>query len=69
MPKSLRKQTQDSHKELLASDYVTMEAARQATGFSDTKVLTWAEQHNVKHYKYQNRWYFLRADLLRALQE
>ena len=69
MPKSLGKQIRDSEIERLTKDYITMDVAIQATGYSDKKLLSWADQHGIDHYKYNNRWYFRKSDFLRAIQQ
>lgn len=69
MPKSLKNQIRESEADRLKREYLTMADAMTVTGFSSSRVLTWAEENNVHHYKYVNKWYFKRADVARVLQQ
>ncbi|MBI1294132.1 hypothetical protein GC175_04130 [bacterium] len=62
-PNMLRKQRQEA----LIQEYITMEEARLATGYSAKKLLDWCLEMNVRHMKYVNKWHFHRADLLDAI--
>ncbi len=57
----------DAHDDIEV-DYVSTDFAKQATGFGSTKLLKWAQTHNVRHLKHRGDWRFHQRDLLTALQ-
>lgn len=53
--------------EQVNADYITLEEATLATGFTKAHLLTWCQERNIRHSKRKNRWLVHKADLVAAL--
>ncbi len=51
------------------TDYVMMDVALAATGFTREQMLEWCQERNIRHLKRSNRWLVHKHDLASALQE
>lgn len=62
------KKIREAERQRLERDYVPMSVAREITGMSSKKLLTWAESNGVECYQYLNKWYVHRDGLARAMK-